>query len=296
MYKIIKKLYFSVIYKILKVSFYFVCNTINIFNQKNYRRDGSIILFGAWFSNRFADNPRYLYQWLSKNKDSLGLTHVVWVTDNKMVCEELVQKGYEAYLKESRESVYYHRKAFIHFISSSPNDDIISRYSIGALKINLWHGLGGIKGVGFASPQYRNNNPVQCKIREWIMKYVWLRILVALPGGWGNCLYLSTAPYETSILRKYFARHDDCFIESDLPRNCECIELMPSEQKVVDYLSNWDAIIFYLPTFRENLDQYIEPLSDGHIKEFLCKNKILWVEKQHSYSKNDFEVMQGDNV
>lgn len=264
-------------------------------NPRKSKRDNTVVIFGAWFGNRFADNSRFLYQWLSKNKNDLQLTHVVWITENVQVYNELKSLGYEVYMKSSLESIYYHRIAGIHFICQSPSKDIFSKYSNGAIKINLWHGIGGIKGVDFASNDY-NNRQFIFKIKKFILRHTLLRRLFMQSGGWGNCLYLSTTSYETSILRQYFARRDECFIESDYPRNCECIELMLSERKVVGYLSTWDTYILYLPTFRENADYYVDPLSNDRLKDFLYKNNILWVEKQHSYSKNDFDEVHEDNI
>jgi hypothetical protein len=72
-------------------------------------RDKAIVLMGAWFGNRFADNSRYLFQYLSENKEKLGLKHVVWVTRSEMLQKELEEMGYEAYMMDSDESLYYHK-------------------------------------------------------------------------------------------------------------------------------------------------------------------------------------------
>ena len=272
-----------------------VINFSYILNPIKAKRNVKVVLFGAWFGNRYADNSRFLYEWLSKNKEKLNLSNVVWVTRRQEIVEELRKKNYEVYLMESKEAVYYQKISGIHFICQSPREDITPKYSNGAVKINLWHGIGGIKGVDFASKEC-TDHPIVTGIKKFILNHTLLRRLFIHPGGWGNCRYLSTTPYETSILRQYFARYDDCFIESDFPRNCECIELMPTEQDVINYLSNWNTFIFYLPTFRKKPDHYVDPLSDDRLKDFLCKNNILWVEKQHSYSKNDFDVVHGDNI
>ena len=61
-----------------------------------WKRDDSIVLIGAWFGNKFADNSRYLFQYLDKNKEELGLTHVVWVTRNKDTYSILKNMNYES--------------------------------------------------------------------------------------------------------------------------------------------------------------------------------------------------------
>lgn len=277
----------------------FYYNALYFVNPMKKKRSKDIILFGAWFGKRFADNSRFLYQWLSKNKFKLGLSHVVWVSNEQKIVDELNQKKYEAYLMNSKESKYYHNKAGIIFICQSYTEDVLGKYCNGAVKINLWHGLGGIKGVDRISNEYINRkqrHPKYFLFKEWFEQKKPIKRLFSSIGGWSYCFYLSTTPYETSIFRKYFARFDDCFIESDWPRNCKCIELMPSEQKVIDFLSKWELIILYLPTFRENVEHYVDPLSDNNLRTFLCNNNILWVEKQHSYSTHDFDSIQSKNI
>ena len=91
---------------------------------KSKGRDNSIVLIGAWFGNRFADNSRYLFQYLSENKVALGLTHVIWVTRSSSVCKTIRQMGYECYMMDSEESIAYHKKAGIHIICNSAEREL----------------------------------------------------------------------------------------------------------------------------------------------------------------------------
>lgn len=84
-----------------------------------WKRDDSIVLIGAWFGNKFADNSRYLFQYLDKNKEELGLTHVVWVTRNKDTYSILKNMNYEVYMMDSKESIYFHKHAGWHIVCNS---------------------------------------------------------------------------------------------------------------------------------------------------------------------------------
>ena len=262
-------------------------------------KDKSIVLMGSWFGNRFSDNTRYLYQYLSENKDKLGLTHVVWVTKSEELQKDLVRMGYEAYMMDSQESIDYHQRAGIHIICNSDNEglakgaDILTRYSNGAVRINLWHGLGGIKGVGYASKEYldyKKSHPVIIAIKDFFRSSRLFRRLVQLPGGWGDAYYLSTTPFETAIFKKYFGLSDRYFIEAGYPRNEKKVTLRECEKSVIERINSSNRVILYMPTFRVNNDHYVSPLSDERVLEVLKENNWLWVEKKHG---EDADGMMG---
>lgn len=265
----------------------------NLKNEIKYLfhpRDEKIVLMGAWSGKRFSDNTRFLYQYLSDHKEELGLTHVVWVSRDAELVEELVQMGYEAYEMESEESIHYHKVAKYHIICNSANmdgalpGDILVQYSCGAVKINLWHGLGGIKGVEFASGQYarlKAAHPFKCGVKEFFNRQKWYRVLLNRIGGWGDCKYATTTPQQTNILKKYFMRPDSYFVPCGYPRNGQCPAYRKDEQEVIDFLKERTNRILYLPTFRDSNANYVEPLKDEKFCELLKGQDVLWIEKAH---------------
>ena len=126
-------------------------NIIMAIRSVFWKRQRDIVLFGAWFGDKFADNSRFLFQYLSENKDALNLKHVVWVTRKEKVLKTLRAMGYECYMMDSPESIKYHKQAFMHIVCNSTANskgfipDIDIRYSFGAKRINLWHGVGVVK-------------------------------------------------------------------------------------------------------------------------------------------------------
>lgn len=102
-------------------------------------RDPHIVLFGAWMGAKFADNSRFLYQYLEKNKSKLGLKRVIWVTRSSEVESMLKNMGYECYLCGTKESKYWHLKSGVHIVCNATNRqgheaDIDIQYSWGAKK------------------------------------------------------------------------------------------------------------------------------------------------------------------
>lgn len=271
----------------------------NIIGETKYLfkgRDKSVVLFGSWFGNRFADNSRYLYQYLSENKEKHGLTHVVWVTRNQAICDELVSLGYEAYMMDSEESVHYHKIAKFHIISNgrevvgNKGADILPEYSNGAIRINLWHGIGGIKGVNFCSKEYmeaKAKQPILYTLYEIATQLRLYRLFAFLPGGWGDVYYLSTTPFATESFKKYFMLPDKFYIESGYPRNRSIYKLLKSEQEVVERVKNSKRTILYMPTFRDNNANYTAPLSDGRVVDLLKENGWTWIEKKHGADQSN---------
>lgn len=279
-------------------------NVIHEIKYLIHPRDEKIVLMGAWSGNRFSDNSRFLYQYLSKNKESLGLTHVVWVTRNPALLKELTELGYEAYEMESEESLHYHKVAKYHIICNSANHDdafvgdILPQYSNGAVKINLWHGLGGIKGVEYASGQYQKEkalHPFKCGIKEFFNRQKWYRILLTRIGGWGDCKYATTTEFQTEILKKYFLKPTKDFIACGYPRNAPCLEYLAAEKEVLEYIKSKKNRILYLPTFRDNTAKYQEPLTDPDFCAMLKEMDVLWIEKAHGADKASVMTKQASS-
>lgn len=268
-------------------------NNLNDWNDsRKWNRDKSIVLFGAWFGERYADTSRYLFQYLSDNKEKYGLTHVVWVTRSEVVKDEIADLGYEAYMMDSEESLYYHKTAATHVIcnmsdiSSIYAEDIMGRYSFGAHKVNLWHGVMPMKGVAAASNSYKKQKqsfPLLYMLSEFLSKHCRLyRCLMHSHGGWGDCFYLSVTPTGTDMLQKFFLLPRNHFIETGNPRVCGSVSFTKREKEFYSILKQYRKSILYLPTFRDanssfDFNHVAEPLQD-----FLKEKGILWIQKAHT--------------
>lgn len=277
-------------------------------NRANFCRDMQTVLFGAWFGEKFSDNPRFLFQYLSENRSALGLNRVVWVTREEAVCETIRGMGYEAYMMDSEESLRCHRTAGIHIICNGASDnpaqphaDILGRYSTGAVKINLWHGLCGIKGFGFLSNEHlrmRKSRPAAARLKELLHTNAFLRRFAVSPGGWGDCYYLSTTDYVTELFRQIFLSPKENFIQSGYPRNCAGVRRTAQEDAVIRSLAPYRFRVLYLPTFRDNAAYYTAPLECEPVRNLLALHgSFLWIEKSHSADKS-FHLTEGqtDNV
>lgn len=252
-------------------------------------RDPHIVLFGSWMGTRFADNSRFLFQYLSENKEALHLKRVIWVTRKPEINDMLRKMNYESYLCGTKESKYWHLKSGVHILCNSTNHfghdtDIDIQYSFGAKKIQLWHGAG-MKAVGASANRHVSNQFMKrLKSNYFINK-------IMSEGGWGEAYFLTTSELQLEICLASFRCSKKVMFVSNYPRNCECLELLDEEKRVIDRIKQYKGTILYLPTFRDKGSRYTHPLNEKGIKLFLKKNNYLWIEKQHSFST----IQQSDN-
>ena len=272
----------------------FFSNIIMAFRSLFWKRNNNVVLFGSWFGNRFADNSRFLFQFLSDHKNEYGLEHVVWVSRNEDVVREIRALGYEAYPMHSREAVRFHKLARYHFICESCNNlfsdtgDILGQYSYGAVRVNLWHGVGGLKNVKYAVVTNMNRASKVSKVKLALHDSSnFYRTFLEENGGWGNCYYLSTTDDETTQLMSYFRCQKDYCIESNYPRNCRISKMMPEERAVINRIKQYKYCVLYLPTFRQKIDS-VDIGKIGIISSDALKHKgILWIQKSHVTDKNN---------
>jgi CDP-glycerol glycerophosphotransferase (TagB/SpsB family) len=255
------------------------------------------IVVGSWGGLRFADNSRFLYQYLFANKEQLGIKNVLWITRDSYLNSLLNSLGYTSILAGTKESKKWHLKSGIHIICNMAYDskdfksDIETKYSCGAKKIQLWHGVG-VKSIGKASniSKQRKQSILKkvfhCKFFDTIFS----------TGCWFNEYFLCTS-IENMVINysTNYCKKNRMFISS-YPRYCECLNVLEYEKNVIESLKKYNGYILHLPTFRSISEQYVHPLSNNVVRAFLSKYNYAFVEKQHTASKYAFEDENINNV
>lgn len=272
-----------------------IVSVLNLF----IKRDKGVMLFGSWMGEKFADNSRFWFQYLHENKEKYKIKRVIWVTRNEEVYDEMLEIGYEVYMMKSLRSLYWHLKSGVHVIcnmyskTGKYNGDILGEFSLGAIKIQLWHGIG-IKASAKTtndSKEYQRSMSIKCRISRHANRlYVYSHFFL-YPGGWDRAYYLTTSQENTRVMKACFEVHDNLIIESNYPRETNEILLIKKEIEFIATLEvmkeRFSNIIIYLPTFRDGHDgysNYVHPLSIPGFLEYLEYNNFLWIEKEHSAS------------
>ena len=200
--------------------------------------DRRLWLFGSSFGKRFADNPRYLYLYACRHKERLGI-RPVWVTHNKGIASFLMRNGYEAYYYHSVKGILLALRAKVYFFDNY-SKDINFWQSGGAVKLNLWHGVGN-KRINYDNMHDKVRHPASLWER-W--KYFPRRLSDEKPSHY----ILATSPMMCRIFAKAFHVPKRHVLEAGYPRNDYIIGsdikniYMPSERKVLGMLKRWKAV------------------------------------------------------
>lgn len=279
--------------------FNMITTTINVF----IRRDRSIMLMGAWYGRRFGGNSRFLFQYLSNNKEKYGLKKVIWVTRSKEICEELNDLGYETYLMKSAKSLYYHFKAGIHVVSTNTvsslatnkkaEGDILGQLSLGAVHIYLNHGITSIKGNRVRDfDKLKGRERLVIGLYRKIHKNYFLRNYVLCPGGWDRVIYLSPGRESSRRdLMRHLETEQMMFWETGFPELCECLCYLRNEREIIEKVKQHSKTILYLPTYRtSDHTGYCHPLNNINLCNFLEANNYYWIDKLHPGAKENMNA------
>lgn len=212
-------------------------------------RSKKIIVIGGWFGLRFSDNSRYLFLYLHKHKERYGFEQVYFFTRNADLYSELRSAGFSVLFPGTLKCVWFHMRAKFHVVDQVA-EDISDKYSLGAIRVNLWHGFP-IKKIDL----YPNLQPIGSwfkRAKFWAARYS--------RGGWHRYKFLSTSAYFDTIIKRAWLLNDSDLLAGGYPRHLKIYsdELDYFNLAIENhYISNLiklraehTKVIFYLPTFR----------------------------------------------
>ncbi|MHC1785561.1 MAG: CDP-glycerol glycerophosphotransferase family protein [Christensenellales bacterium] len=263
-------------------------------------RKRTIWLFGSWMGDKFADNSRYLFQYVNENKSKYSIKYVVWVTRNNQVYNMLKAMKYKAYMMHSPLSYYFHLRAGVHVIcnmyaqTGKYKGDILGNLSCGAKRIQLWHGVG-IKACNLMTNRAKSIKK-SSNSTIVLMKHI-LSLKMLSPGCWKENFFAASSDENMRVaIYDYGYRKENVFLALP-PRLLNPIGLTSYEKAIISILKEekkkGKKIVLYLPTFREAGDEaYVNPAEIEGFDEFVESNDILWVEKRHTASA----IINGNNT
>lgn len=239
-------------------------------------KDSTSIIFGAWYGNKYADNPKYLYEYILKHEKMLK---PMWITANIEVYNELRRDNKPVLLMGRVQSVLKVIRAKYFFVCTDETKDIgilESQFIGNAVVVNLWHGVGGGKKIGLDDISWRKYLLSPKNRIEAYFKKVPLR----------KSYFSYTSEEMKRIFKSAFEIADDKFIRAGQVRND--MFYTPGYNTVAikkEWFKN-SRIILYMPTHRKEGKQKmdIEYLFDLQTLNAFCENEgCTFIIKKHFY-------------
>lgn len=247
-------------------------------------RNKRIWVLGSTFGNRWADNGRYFYLYLSQHESHT--IRPIWISRQKEIVSFLQKKGLEAYYVRSLKGIWYCLRAKV-YVFDNYSKDICFWLSGGAVKVNLWHGSGNKKTNYDNKFDYlRHPRSRRERIQTWL-----LRISNEKPTDYT----VATSPMMADIFVSAFATDYAHIIEEGYPRNdvlfdTGILNVCTEEEDAVceDMRSEKAAgrrLAVYMPTFRASETKFFEVMDLTAFNRFLEKEGIVFYTKLHPKSK-----------
>ncbi len=289
-----------------------------------FPRDKHIWLFGSTFGRRFADNPRYLYLYVNQHSDKASILvrnriaawkkqghaftededcreiRPIWISHERGIVGFLNENGYEAYYYHSLKGIWYALRGRV-YLFDNYSKDISFWLSGGAVKINLWHGVGN-KCINYDNMHDKVRHPQNAWER---FKYFPRRLSDEKP----NHYILATSPMMGRIFARAFQVSGNHVIEAGYPRNDilfgepDLENLSQKEERILmEYIDKWNdegkTVLGYLPTFRPSEVKFFEVCDLAECNAYLKANDMMLVCKLHPKSacKETFEKIKYSNI
>ncbi len=255
---------------ILKILFNILLSILSAVIPKSKK----YVVVGGWYGKRYADNSRYMYEYLCSHKKELGISNVFWYTRSERIRDDLLNQGKEVLFGYSIKSIYWHLRSKVHIIDQNPRD-ILGFLSVGCIRINLWHGTP-LKRFGYLEDKQTDayKKPNICK-------------RFANGGFWNDSYVVATSDYAAKLIGKAMNVPMNKMLIASYPRT---IKLYHENLKTESYTA------FYLPTFRDNKETNpILELDLQEIDRHLEEKNIRLIVKPHFADLANWSVTQDLN-
>lgn len=209
-----------------------VVAAFNYHMNKNYNRDDSIWLFGAWGGVKYSDNSKYLYEYVLENHPNI---RAIWITKDKDIYQRLKEDSKEVYLANTPASDNIIKQAGVAFFTNSLNDFGDKPPLKGAKICALFH------GVGFKNELRELDNPRSLKSKLKIIKH---RIY---DTSFTSFVFTTSEFFRQKFHTQQYNAPMERIIATGQPRN----DILFKD--AVEKNNKKEKIILYLPTFREDM-------------------------------------------
>ena len=246
-------------------------------------RDNRLWVFSAWEGRKYADNARYLFEYVRKEHPDIDC---IWQTKDEQVYRSLREKNIPVQIIGSEASRRTQKKAGVAVFTNGMDDFGYEGDVFGAILVCLWHGFGTKKGY---RQLYIQPNP----LKRWISNLKWdifswtKRDLTIVVSEYTKRQYteMFRLKHPEDILIAGQARYDAFAQEKRLEdafRSLEWTEKLKGKR-----------ILLYMPTFQPEAGPVIrrmeEIISSKDIRDVLQETNSVLVNKLHYLNRGSLE-------
>lgn len=234
-------------------------------------KNKKVWIFGAWLGQKYADNSKYLYEYVKNKKD----IKAYWITKNKDLYNKLKLNDKNVLYYTSIKALYIRVTAGVVFYTNSLYDlGDICLHSRSYL-VALWHGVP-LKKLYLDGNYYLNKSNLYHKLAT-LKKYLFWDVKRDLSI---ICSLNTLDSYKTA----FNIKRNSSICSTGQPRNDIFLKTKNLDNNILYNKYNAEKIILYMPTFRTQkkaINKYNELLESLLKSERLCeileksKSKIL---------------------
>ena len=262
----------------------FICGIIvNITNL--LPRNRKMMIFGAWFGQKYDDNTKALFEYVINNRKDI---EAYWITANKEVYSQMKEKGLPVYLNTSFKAKYLSLRSRYYLsvvmLDGRDSGGNLARYMGGIHVINLWHGVP-IKKIMFDDEAQRTlMNSNKAKFIHFFEK-----------RPFRHTYHFATSPNIVEIYKRCFRSDDEHVLNMGQARNDYFYEQRHNPYR--DRFNN-KRIILYMPTHRKagNLTMDMNVLLNlDKIDKICAMNNAVFLIKKHFYHSKEKSIVGNYN-
>jgi len=198
-------------------------------------KDKNLWVFGAWFGERYADNSKYLFEYVNENHPEIN---AVWLACDKEVYKTVKNKGYKVVLKRSLMGIFLALRAKVFIVCQSKGEDLYPFINDKkSVVIQLWHGIP-LKKIGYDDIiyTYKNGNPQIEKIKKFFFPFL----------NENYSLLIATSEETKNIFSRAFRVEKKKVEITGYPRNDRLFTFSRAKK------GRKNIKVIYLPTFRKD--------------------------------------------
>lgn len=235
---------------ILKIGFLFALMPLHIVSLI-VPRTKNIWVFGAWHGRRYADNSRFVYEFVRSRRVPV---RAVWLSHEPKIVRRIRKDGGEAHLIRSWRGFWAACRAGVTVVSCAYDDVNVVALSR-SFKVQLWHGTP-FKRIGHDI--YRDRHLARGQLRrsvqelkKWVRRAFPFIVSTVEQQSWD--LIISPSAFLNDRFCSAFDVPPTSLRVTGYPRVDAILSSQPTRIPLVEELkAKWAArrIIAYIPTFR----------------------------------------------